>query len=253
MKRRPVSRLGRNEAVSPAKAADWRGGIWVLVRWAAVHEVEAGLIRDRRRGARYGLIAAALVGLIGGLAPRALGHAGDVTRETTVNQRLVGQGDPQEQFSLLEEGEGDPYVVREELVDAEKGRKSRRKSLIYFGQITDFQLADEESPAREERFDSDPASQASTSGFRPQETLTPHQVEFSIRQMDHFLHSPLKQGDGKRARLLNAVMTGDLADNMQLNETRWVLRLLEGGPLDPNSGTLRLEGTKCQGMPERRP
>jgi metallophosphoesterase (TIGR03767 family) len=32
-------------------------------------------------------------------------------------------------------------------------------------------------------------------------------------------------------------MTGDQADNQQLNETEWVLRLLDGGTLDPNSGT----------------
>ena len=34
-----------------------------------------------------------------------------------------------------------------------------------------------------------------------------------------------------------AITTGDSADNQQLNETQWVLRLLEGGTLDPNSGS----------------
>ena len=32
------------------------------------------------------------------------------------------------------------------------------------------------------------------------------------------------------------ITTGDSADNAQRNETEWVVRLLEGGPLDPNSG-----------------
>ena len=57
--------------------------------------------------------------------------------------------------------------------------------------------------------------------------------------MNRFLSSPVPQGDGTRARMVNAVMTGDLADNMQRNETEWVVQLLEGGTLDPNSGTGR--------------
>ena len=210
----------------------------------------SGLIKPGRRGSLYVALAALLACIAAALAPRALGHAGDLTRVSTLEHRLAGKGDPQEEFSLLEEIDGEPHLVREELADAQDGRKKRRKSLIYFGQITDFQLADEESPAREERFDGDPLEQFSTSGHRPHETLTPHQVELSIRQLDHFLRSPVKQGDGTRARLRNAVMTGDLADNMQFNETRWVLQLLEGGTLDPNTGTLRLEGTKCEGLDE---
>jgi metallophosphoesterase (TIGR03767 family) len=190
-----------------------------------------------------------LLCVVGGLAPRALGHAGNLTGKSTVDHRLVGTGDPADEFALLKAVDGEPYLVRDDLgTEAQGGRKKRRVSLIYLGQITDFQLADEESPAREERFDSDPTARASTSGYRPQEPLVIHQVELSIRQMDHFLWSPVRQGDGSRAKLANAVMTGDLADSMQHNETKWVRQLLEGGRIDPNSGTLNLEGTKCEGM-----
>ena len=45
--------------------------------------------------------------------------------------------------------------------------------------------------------------------------------------------------------MANAVLTGDLADNMQRNETEWVVKLIEGGTLDPNSGTADLSGSSC--------
>ena len=70
-------------------------------------------------------------------------------------------------------------------------------------------------------------------------------VDQSIRAMNRQLSSPVPQGDGSRARMVNAVMTGDLADNMQRNETEWVVKLLEGGTIDPNSGTADLAGSSC--------
>ena len=64
----------------------------------------------------------------------------------------------------------------------------------------------------------------------------------------------MPQGDGTRAQMVNAVMTGDLADNMQRNETEWVVQLLEGGTIDPNSGTADLTGTLVPaGHAARRP
>jgi metallophosphoesterase (TIGR03767 family) len=135
-------------------------------------------------------------------------------------------------------------VVRTELAKAKKGREGRRASLSYFGQITDFQLADEESPARVE-FADDLLGEVAGSAWRPQEAMVAHSVEASIRQMNHFLQSPVAQAGGARASMDAAVMTGDLADNMQRNETEWVLRLLEGGTLDPSSGTSDLSGHPC--------
>jgi 3',5'-cyclic AMP phosphodiesterase CpdA len=67
--------------------------------------------------------------------------------------------------------------------------------------------------------------------------------------MNQFLDSPVPQGNGSRARMANAIMTGDLADSMQRNETEWVRTLLEGGAIDPGSGTTDLSGTYCEGLP----
>jgi metallophosphoesterase (TIGR03767 family) len=183
--------------------------------------------------------------MIGVLAAPAAAH--DTTGKSTVEQTIVpveGSG-----FKFLRLGPGEPYVVRSELAGGQNQRASRRRSLIYFGQITDWQLPDEESPAREERFDSDPFARVSTSGYRPQEPLAIQAVEATVRQMNLFLTSPVPQGNGARAQMANAVMTGDLADNMQRNETEWVRTLLEGGPVNPGSGTTNLAGTHCAGLP----
>jgi metallophosphoesterase (TIGR03767 family) len=173
--------------------------------------------------------------------------AHDTTGKSTVEQTIVARDGAG--FKFLTLGPGEPYVVRTDLVGGHAQRANRRKSLIYFGQITDWQLPDEESPAREERFDADPFARVSTSGYRPQEPLAIHAVEATVRQMNLFRTSPVPQGDGSRASMANAVMTGDLADNMQLNETTWVRDLLEGGQINPGSGTTDLAGTHCAGLP----
>ncbi|MDQ3741738.1 MAG: hypothetical protein M3389_12440 [Actinomycetota bacterium] len=169
--------------------------------------------------------------------------AGDPLGRSTVQHTLTGD-DPRSGFAFLRIGPGEPYAVRTELRAARGGREARRGSIAYFGQITDFQLSDEESPARVEFFDADPSGSAAPA-WRPHEALVAHQVEWTIRQMNRFVRSPIPQRGGRRARMLNAVMTGDLADNMQRNETEWVVRLLEGGSVHPNSGTSNLAGTAC--------
>jgi metallophosphoesterase (TIGR03767 family) len=173
--------------------------------------------------------------------------AHDTTGKSTVDQTIVpidGSG-----FQFLQLGPGEPYVVRDDLADGFARRADRRTSLVYFGQITDWQLPDEESPGREERFDADPFARAAASGYRPHEPLAMQTVEATVRQMNQFLQSPVAQGNGARALMANAVMTGDLADSMQRNETEWVRTLLEGGAIDPNSGSQDLTGTYCAGLP----
>jgi hypothetical protein len=70
------------------------------------------------------------------------------------------------------------------------------------------------------------------------EALGPHTVEAAVRQMNAFAErSPVRQGNRRRAHMKLAVITGGSADSQQNNETEWVVRLLEGGRLDPNSGS----------------
>ncbi|HUR86464.1 MAG TPA: hypothetical protein VMY78_14070 [Solirubrobacteraceae bacterium] len=150
-------------------------------------------------------------------------------------------GDPQAPYSRLKLLPGWKRVIREELgASARKGRQARRRSLLYFAQLSDFQLADEESPARAEALDV--ADTPYTSAWRPQEALEPFTVDEVIRQVNRFDSSPIRNQRRRRARMALAITTGDSADNQQINETRWVVRLLEGGRLHPNSG---VEGGIC--------
>lgn len=153
----------------------------------------------------------------------------------------------QTDYYHLKEAPGEPYGTRELQPSspvAAPGREDRRRSLIYFSQLTDFQLADEESPARVEFLDptsdQDP-SQFAAAAWRPQEALHPQMVDRMIHQVNQFVPtSPVAQGDGSRASMDLALTTGDSIDNQERNETQWVVRLLEGGSLDPNSGSSNL-------------
>ena len=156
--------------------------------------------------------------------------------KTTVQQRIVPTGSGS--FRTLTLGPGEPYVVHTELAPAGSKRAKTRQSLLYFGQLSDFQLADEESPARVEFLDPPNGTQFPfDAAWRPWEALEPQIDDAAIRQLDSFAGaSPVKAGDGSRRKMDFAIDTGDSADSQQLNETDWVRTLLEGGTLNPNSG-----------------
>jgi uncharacterized repeat protein (TIGR01451 family) len=170
----------------------------------------------------------------------------DLDGKTTVDHTLVPRTKPAgNAYTNLTTGAGEPYIVRASAA-AQPGRSERRRSLAYFSQLTDFQLADEESPARVEFLDPGPAS-----AWRPQEGFTPFQIEQTIRQINHFAPaSPVPQGDGTRNSMDFGLLTGDQADNQHLNETVWVRDLLEGnGPLNFNGGLSRPEDYAPEKLP----
>lgn len=190
------------------------------------------------RGAfvRFGVLFAAAVAMAFGAAA-AVAAVSDTEGKTTLEQRIVPTGSGAYRFLQL--GAGEPYTVRQDLATAQPGRAAARTSLVYFGQLSDFQLADEESPARVEVLDplSTPLNLPFGSAWRPWEALEPQIDEGMIRQVNKFAGAaPVADGSGAHRKMDFTIDTGDSTDNQQLNETLWVRTLLEGGSLNPNSG-----------------
>jgi metallophosphoesterase (TIGR03767 family) len=166
-------------------------------------------------------------------------QSSELAGKTTVQQR-VGGGDPASRFSFLSRRAGERHLVRQErLGTGVPDRSGRRRSLLYFAQLSDFQLADEESPARVEFADvtaDRPLRTDFAAAQRPQEALVAQAAEASVRQVNRFRRSPVRDGEGRRSAMALSIFTGDLADSQQLNEVQGVLSLLDGGTVNPNSG-----------------
>ena len=107
-------------------------------------------------------------------------------------------------------------------------------SLLHLGHLTDFQIADVQSPGRFEFFEQlrgRPGDESFVPAFRPQEALATHAVAAMVATLNRLTASP-ETG----APLGLCISTGDSLDNAQLNELQWFLALLAGGAVAPNSG-----------------
>jgi metallophosphoesterase (TIGR03767 family) len=168
--------------------------------------------------------------------------AGKSTLEETIRIR-AGSG-----FQLLETAPGDPFVTRKSsLGRALSGRDKRRRSMLFFGQLTDPQVVDEMAI----RFDFlDEVDEPVQDGWRPQDTLSAQLFDQMIRNMNANRTSAVRPGKGKSARMQFAINTGDMADNSQLNETRMVVDILDGKTVDPFSGKPVGPGNPCDGQNE---
>ena len=159
---------------------------------------------------------------------------------TTLERAITG-ADPSNGYATLDsEAANGSYVVRDGVSEgnaaipaAPAGRAERRRSLFYFGQLTDFQLADEESPARVEFLDptsdQDP-SQFATAAWRPQEALHPQMIDRSIHQMNLFV--PREPGRAGR-RLARAAWTSRSSPatrptTSSATRPSWVVRAARG-------------------------
>ncbi len=172
-------------------------------------------------------LAPVLVALPFLLAPAAF--ADPLGRDTT--QEAI-EPDPGSGYRGLQTTEGEDYAVRRGPgAKARPARARQRRSLLFFAQITDPQIVDEMSPARVDF--ADPGGGELKSSWRPHEALGTQTFDSVVRNVNANRKSRVRQRGGKRAKLELAITTGDLADNQQLNETRWFQQVLVGGRVDP--------------------
>jgi hypothetical protein len=153
---------------------------------------------------------------------------------------------PGEEHLEYEEAGGAPDACEVEDQSGPRLRLPESASLLHFLHLSDFQMVDEESPARVEFLDTTqrvPFASPFSAAYRPQESLTTQVTEAMVRQARNSV-SPVTG-----ARLDLAILTGDNADSQQHNETRWFIDVLDGTAgdrrvIDPNSG---VPTAACQG------
>lgn len=127
-------------------------------------------------------------------------------------------------------------------------RAAKRVSLTYFGHLSDLHIVDEASPVRIEFVDPSPAGDyATVAAWRPQETLSAHAADDSIRALNERAISSMAQEDGTHASMSFALVTGDLVDNMQRNELGWAAAVLAGSWVEPHSGQPLSATNPCPG------
>jgi metallophosphoesterase (TIGR03767 family) len=148
------------------------------------------------------------------------------------------------------EVDGEPHLIRSELVGSAVGETIKRdsKAIGCVAHITDLHMTDVESPARFEYINreyQDPRFREMLPMQRAQEALNAHVIDAMVKTINQIRGGPLT---GVPIELV--AMTGDAVDNVQLNELSAAMALLDGGEVNPGSGGPAYEGVQDPSWPD---
>ena len=151
-------------------------------------------------------------------------------------------------YRAVEITDGEPHLVREDLgAPGPRRRPGAGRPLLCLAHVTDLQLADVQSPTRFEflnRYFADPRYAEIVPVQRPQEALTAHAVDATLRTLS------AARGSVSGAAPQLAVTTGDAIDNAQWNEMQAFLALYDGGLVRPGSGGPGYVGVQSLDWPD---
>jgi metallophosphoesterase (TIGR03767 family) len=151
-------------------------------------------------------------------------------------------------YRTIQITDGEPHLVRD--FTSQNGLSSHRttaRPLLSLAHITDLQIADVQSPARFEflnRMFADPRYAEIVPVQRPQEALTVHAVDATLRTLNA-VRCPASDVPPHLV-----ITTGDAIDNAQWNELQTFLALFDGGRVIPGSGGPRYEGVQSLDWPD---
>ncbi|WP_141582969.1 TIGR03767 family metallophosphoesterase [Actinomadura sp. WMMA1423] len=164
-------------------------------------------------------------------APALRGPTAGTTIDRTYLLGAAGAGG----YRKVTTGPGEPHLLRRDLGGAASARRAvTRRGVLAFGHLTDVHVIDAQSPARVEFVDrlKDGLSVLPVEGaYRPQEILSTQVAEAMVQAMNS-----VGRGPATGLGLAFTINTGDAADNVQYNEIRWIIDLLDGGRIRPDSG-----------------
>ncbi len=188
---------------------------------------------------RHGRVVAIVCVVVAGLLATPAAGAPFTTVQRTIQDC---DSDNLLEFSFGEEhfpfGSSSPPSGRPCTREPGQGRSLRlppSASILNFLQLSDFQMIDEESPARVEYFDG--CGTPYNAAYRVQEAMSLQVGDSMLRRL-----AQIDTGPATGIPLSFVVSTGDNIDNNQLNELRWFIDLLDGERVDPSSGSRGYHG-----------